>query len=167
MQRFWHISSSGSGAQYPDEGAWWVASLMSTRRRNVRKRSEVQGLYIYCNMGQPKRRGNTLLPLQGVKSPVILGYPGCRFACPGLSARWAFSPLCLITPRTWFCTSNWTPWKIRQFANSWKYLWTFLVIHGNSWPHPRPLADKYNPQMLNRFETDENPYNICLTSADK
>ena len=22
MQRFWHISSSGSGAQYPDEGAW-------------------------------------------------------------------------------------------------------------------------------------------------
>ena len=22
-------------------------------------------------------------------------------------------------------------------------------------------------QMLNRFETDENPYNICLTSADK
>ena len=48
--------------------------------------------------GQPKRRGNTLLPLQGVKSPVILGYPGCRFACPGLSARWAFSPLCLMTP---------------------------------------------------------------------
>ena len=25
--------------------------------------------YIYCNMGQPKRRDNTLLPLQGVKSP--------------------------------------------------------------------------------------------------
>ena len=54
--------------------------------------------YIYCNMGQPKRRGNTLLPLQGMKFPVILGYPGCRFACPGLSARWAFSPLCLMTP---------------------------------------------------------------------
>ena len=31
----------------------------------------------------------------------------------------------------------------------------------------RPLADQYNPRMLNRFETDENPYNICLTSADK
>ena len=71
---------------------------MSTRRRDVRERSEVQGLYIYCNMGQPKRRGNTLLPLQGVKIPVVLGYPGCRFACPGLSARWAFSPLYLMTP---------------------------------------------------------------------
>ena len=131
MQRFWHISSSESGAQYPDEGAWWVASLMSTRRRNVRERSEVQGLYIYCNMGQPKRRGNTLLPLQGVKSPVILGYPGCRFACPGLSARWAFSPLYLITPRTRFCTSNWTPYKtnslIRQFVK------IFMNIAGYSW----------------------------------
>ncbi len=29
----------------------------------------------------------------GLKSPVILGYPGGRFACPGLSASWAFSPL--------------------------------------------------------------------------
>ena len=63
--------------------------IMSSRRRKD---------YIYCNMGQPKRRGNTLLPLQGVKIPVVLGYPGCRFACPGLSARWAFSPLYLMTP---------------------------------------------------------------------
>ena len=30
----------------------------------------------------------------------------------------------------------------------------------------RPLADQYNPQMLNRSETDGNPYNIYLTSAD-
>ena len=29
------------------------------------------------------------------------------------------------------------------------------------------FALKGNPQMLNRSETDENPYNICLTSADK
>ena len=65
--------------------------IKSSRRRK-------DYIYIYCNMGQPKRRGNTLLPLQGVKSPVILGYPGCRFACPGLSARWAFSPLYLMTP---------------------------------------------------------------------
>ena len=28
---------------------------------------------------------------------VIIGYPECRFACPGLSARWAFSPLCQMT----------------------------------------------------------------------
>ena len=42
-------------------------------------------------------RGYTLLPLQGEVFPV-LGYPGCRFACPGLSARWAFSPLHLMTP---------------------------------------------------------------------
>ena len=31
----------------------------------------------------------------------------------------------------------------------------------------RPLADQYNPQMLHRSETDEHPYNISLTSADK
>ena len=43
-------------------------------------------------------RGYTLLPLQGEVFPVVLGYPGCRFACPGLSARWAFSPLHLMTP---------------------------------------------------------------------
>ena len=30
--------------------------------------------------------------------------------------------------------------------------------------HP---CEKGNPQMLNRSETDEHPYNICLTSADK
>ena len=33
--------------------------------------------------------------------------------------------------------------------------------------YPCPPWKKNNPQMLNRFETDENPYNICLTSADK
>ena len=43
-------------------------------------------------------RGYTLLPLQGEVFPVVLGYPGCRFACPGLSARWAFSPLHLMAP---------------------------------------------------------------------
>ena len=43
-------------------------------------------------------RGYTLLPLQGEVFPVVLGYPGYRFACPGLSARWAFSPLHLMAP---------------------------------------------------------------------
>ena len=43
-------------------------------------------------------RSYTLLPLQGEVFPVVLDYPGCRFACPGLSARWAFSPLHLMTP---------------------------------------------------------------------
>ena len=33
--------------------------------------------------------------------------------------------------------------------------------------YPCPPWKKNNPQMLNRSETDENPYNICLTSADK
>ncbi len=84
-------------------------------------------------MGQPKHRGNTLLPLQGVKSPVILGYPECRFACPGLSARWAFSPLYLMTPlylilHVKLDTLNKS--LIRQFVI--KYLWTLLDIHGNS-----------------------------------
>ena len=78
--------------------------------------------------GQPKRRGNTLLPLHGVKSPVIPDYPGCRFACPGLSARWAFSPLSPM-PRTWFC---WPPHKInsliRQFV-----IKIFMDITGYSW----------------------------------
>ena len=39
-------------------------------------------------------------PYRALDSPVIPDYPGCRFTCPGLSARWAFSPLYLITPRT-------------------------------------------------------------------
>ena len=43
-------------------------------------------------------RGYTLLPLQGEDYPVMPDYPGCRFACPGLSARWAFSPLHLMAP---------------------------------------------------------------------
>ena len=58
-------------------------------------------------------RGNTLLPLQGEVFPVVLGYPGCRFACPGLSARWAFSPLHLMGPIVPdFVTSNWTPYQL-------------------------------------------------------
>ena len=36
----------------------------------------------------------TLLPLQGVNAMAIRD-PGCRFACPGLGAHWAFSPPCL------------------------------------------------------------------------
>ena len=32
--------------------------------------------------------------------------------------------------------------------------------------YPCPPWKKNNPQMLNRSETDGNPYNICLTSAD-
>ena len=70
-------------------------------------------------------------PYRALDSPVIPDYPGCRFACPGLSARWAFSPLYLITPRTRFCTSNWTPYKtnslIRQFVK------IFMNIAGYSW----------------------------------
>ena len=58
-------------------------------------------------------RGYTLLPLQGEVFPVVLGYPGCRFACPGLSARWAFSPLHLMGPIVPdFVTSNWTPYQL-------------------------------------------------------
>ena len=34
-----------------------------------------------------KSRGNTLLPLQGVESPVIPSYPGCRFALPWAMRR--------------------------------------------------------------------------------
>ena len=157
MQRFWHISSSGSGAQYPDEGTWWVASVMSTRRRDVRERSEVQGLYIYCNMGQPKRRDNTLLPLQGVKSPVILGYPGCRFACPGLSTRWAFSPLYLITPRTWFsCQTG----HLKKIANSPILDKLFMTIAGYSWQLLTTSASACGPiqstdakQIWNRWKS--------------
>ena len=58
-------------------------------------------------------RSYTLLPLQGEVFPVVLGYPGCRFACPGLSARWAFSPLHLMGPIVPdFFTSNWTPYQL-------------------------------------------------------
>ena len=58
-------------------------------------------------------RSYTLLPLQGEVFPVVLGYPGCRFACPGLSARWAFSPLHLMGPIVPdFVTSNWTPYQL-------------------------------------------------------
>ena len=39
---------------------------------------------------------------------------------------------------------------------------SFSLIHIRDYP-----CEKGNPQMLNRFETDDNPYNICLTSADK
>ena len=46
---------------------------------------------------QLSSRGYTLLPLQGVGLLVIPDYPGCRFACPGLRARWDFSPLCLMS----------------------------------------------------------------------
>ena len=35
-----------------------------------------------------------LLPFQGVNAMTIRN-PGCRFACPGLCAYWAFSP-CII-----------------------------------------------------------------------
>ena len=52
------------------------------------------------------------LPYRARFSPV-LGYPGCRFACPGLSARWAFSPLHLMGPIVPdFVTSNWTPYQL-------------------------------------------------------
>ena len=58
-------------------------------------------------------RSYTLSPLQGEVFPVVLGYPGCRFACPGLSARWAFSPLHLMGPIVPdFFTSNWTPYQL-------------------------------------------------------
>ena len=58
-------------------------------------------------------RSYTLLPLQGEVFPVVLGYPGCRFACPGLSARWAFSPLHLMGPIVPdFVTSNRTPYQL-------------------------------------------------------
>ena len=40
--------------------------------------------------------GYTLLPFQG-EQWAELHYPGCRFACPGLRARWAFSPLAART----------------------------------------------------------------------
>ena len=40
--------------------------------------------------------GYTLLPIQG-EQWAELHYPGCRFACPGLCARWAFSPLAART----------------------------------------------------------------------
>ena len=111
-------------------------------------------------MGQPKHRGNTLLPLQGVKSPVILGYPGCRFACPGLSARWAFSPLCLITPLYLILHVKLDTLKILQFSNSWKYLWTLLVIHDNchlcSTRTAKPLD---NAQLTTKRE-------LCQTCLD-
>ena len=50
--------------------------------------------------------GYTLLPFAFPLSrrPLVQGeqwaelhYPGCRFACPGLCARWAFSPLAART----------------------------------------------------------------------
>ena len=59
---------------------------------------------------------------------------------------------------------------LKKFANSlireniYEHCWLFMAIPDHIF---RPPADQYNPQMLNRFETDENPYNICLTSADK
>ena len=59
---------------------------------------------------------------------------------------------------------------LKQFANSlireniYEHCWIFMAIPDHIF---RPHADQYNPQMLNRVETDENPYNICLTSADK
>ena len=66
-------------------------------------------------------RGYTLLPLQGEVFPVVLGYPGCRFALPWAKRSLGFQPVALdgpIVPD--FFTSNWTPYlyvaKIHIFA---------------------------------------------------
>ncbi len=47
-------------------------------------------------------------------------YPGCRFACPGLCAIWAFSPL----------LANGWAWRIYAFALSWRRHWEVRDTQG-------------------------------------
>ena len=60
--------------------------IKSSRRRK-------DYIYIYCNMGQPKRRGNTLLPLQGVGFPGYTRLPRVPLRLPWAKRSWGFQPV--------------------------------------------------------------------------
>ena len=49
--------------------------------------------YIYCNMGQPKRRGDTLLPLQGVGFPGYTRLPRVPLRLPWAKRSLGFQPV--------------------------------------------------------------------------
>ena len=108
------------------------------------------------------------MPLQGVGFPGYTRLPRVPLRLPWAKRSLGFQPVVPDDP----IVSDFArqTGHLKKFANSlireniYEHCWLFMAIPDHIF---RPHADQYNPQMLNRVETDENPYNICLTSADK